>query len=237
MVQEQGCTHGPCEHCLEKLDLKLLHPPEFCPLRERAIELYNSGDVRPSGVFYKYLKQKGLLKRHNQKPPQAQCNLIRMTSSDFTGNHSGTWNNLPRKQVRLTSLFSTGNNQAKISKGMSKAQCNMIKLASFISQNKIIDDPKVMAVGSQARCKSRKLYLTFRIGKVNVKQTANCTALFDSGSDLNLISRSYLCKLLDIEFENIKDHLQQADVNLTSYTNHHIELSGIILKLKYREKK
>ena len=48
----QPPSWGDCNHCLEKFDLKMQHDEAYCPARKKMIELYRSGKIRPSGIFY-----------------------------------------------------------------------------------------------------------------------------------------------------------------------------------------
>ena len=52
----QALTSGPCSNCESKIKKTLYHPLNLCPIRDRAIQLYRQGTVRPVGHFNRYLQ-------------------------------------------------------------------------------------------------------------------------------------------------------------------------------------
>jgi hypothetical protein len=79
---------------------------------------------------------------------------------------------------------------------------------------------------------TKKIYLTCTASRIHKPGRYPMTGLLDSGSDQNLISRSYLgmaLKLpLDLYYEDVDSYLDTPSVTLSSYTNHQIPLAGEI---------
>ena len=71
---------------------------------------------------------------------------------------------------------------------------------------------------------TKRLYIGLNINLVKEPCEAKIVAFFDSGADINLISKSQLQSLFpEIKIEEI---ISPADVNVTSYTEHKIEVLG-----------
>lgn len=206
-------TTSACSNCNTKLGKTLHHAQSHCPIRDKALELYESGKVYPRGVFRQYCVDN---KIGDIKP--------------FT----------PRNKKD----FGNGKNSGYSSHKQVKKQgtVNMISVSNLIAQLPLPkDDFHVFTVDTESRDNfGAKLYLNISGTCANQTKTKQMTCLIDTGSDSCLISKSYLMKTFGIAPNQLDRYLQESDLNLLSYTNDSIEVSGKInldIHIPYTDRK
>ena len=101
----------------------------------------------------------------------------------------------------------------------------MLNLSNIIHQN--IEDPGLVCSKIDNTKIGFKLHLPIKLACLN-NNFRHCSAMVDSGSDIDLIQLSYFYRLFpDIKEKDLKNHLDSTSLRLTSYTNHSIRIIGV----------
>lgn len=203
---EANPTSSSCVNCITKLGKELKHAQSQCPIRDRALELYASGTVHPRGIFRQFCVDN---KIGNIQPWRPRNN-----NNGYKGQSSGYSSH---KQMR-----------------QSQGNVNMISVSNLIADLPLPEqDFHVFTLDTKARENfGAKLYLnvtgTFAISNRNKSKnsTQPMTCLIDTGSDSCLISRSYLLRTFDLEFDQVECYLEESDLKLKSFTNDSIDING-----------
>ena len=119
------------------------------------------------------------------------------------------------------------NNHVDSTEYSPRGRVNMIQVTS------IPENPSILLVDNRnVPLLTKKIYLTCTASRIHKPGSYPMTGLLDSGSDQNLISRSYLGMALKLPlylyYEDVESYLDTPSVTLSSYTNHQIPLSGEI---------
>ena len=211
-IKETTATSGDCSNCVEKLGKHLKHSAKLCPIRDKALELYKSGTVLPRGMFRQYCVDN---KIGDVKPWANRTYNNNNNYRDNTGNNSNL------------SPHNRG--------GKRYGSVKMISVSNLIADLPLPDkDFHVFTIEPQARDTfGAKLYLDVEATCPCPDYTRTLTCLVDTGSDSCLISRSYLGKAFNMEHDQVECYLHESDLNLLSYTNDNIDISGkITLSIK-----
>ena len=213
-IPEAAAVSSNCVNCKEKLGKELKHAAKFCPIRDRALELYTSGKVLPRGLFRQYCVDN---KIGTIKP---------WTSHDYSKGNQGN---------------SSRNSNHNSNNGKRNGNVQMISVSNLIADLPLPDkDFHVFTIDTQQKDTfGAKLYLDVTATCPYPNVTSTLTCLIDTGSDSCLISRSYLGTAFNMRFDEVECHLQESDLNLLSYTNDNINISGKIdldIKIPYTNK-
>jgi hypothetical protein len=101
----------------------------------------------------------------------------------------------------------------------------MLNLSNITYQQK--EDPGVICSQIDNTKIGHKLHLPVKLAFLN-NDFKHCSAMVDSGSDIDLIQLSYFYRLFpEIKEKDLKSKLNSTSLKLTSYTNHTIRIVGI----------
>ncbi len=219
---EQTVSQGPCTICQEKLNVDILHPPKYCFLRDKAIELYKNGTVKIQGYYVrKYLDKIGVAKMI----PDAEYKKKKLQTDNKRFNKKGSGSN--REEWGNFNEDMDDNYDGQVNKIFVRT---IYSISSLIETNKTATD-KCYLIDTKRLQVSKMLYINLRTNH-NIFGNHILTAMYDSGSANNLITASYICKALNTNMNKLKQNVEKSKINLCSYTNHSIDLIGS-LKLPF----
>ncbi|HCK04585.1 MAG TPA: hypothetical protein DHV86_07505 [Methylophilaceae bacterium] len=256
-VIEQQPTSLPCKTCKDKMDISLYHASTMCPLREKALYLYKKGEHSPRGPFRKYLiaqkmwtppdrsnqnkyknnKAKPYVNNKSTKPQNKKgytkaisCEESNFDNSDIDEQDDNTNDSDDDDNDSDNDDF---NNH--YSNGSTNCIQSYVRAISNSSISSLISDSdtsknKCFLIDTKIGSFTSKLYLNFKASQFKYKSfgTRTLTAMIDTGSDSCLITRSYLGRAFNMNFDEIECYLNKSKVKLYSFTNHSIEISGSI---------
>ena len=105
---------------------------------------------------------------------------------------------------------------------------NMLSITSIVDKKCDPTETKVLMVDTRMKNLTKKLYLSCTASRPNQEGDYKMTGLWDSGSNISLVSRSYLGKIFNFRYDEVECYLDEPDIKVSSYTNHTVELSGKI---------
>ena len=200
----QGLTSGPCPSCISKINKNMHHPESLCPLRDAAIELYKTKKVAPIGLFAKYFRE--------QYPSFAK-QYERKTFKKQNQNKSESNSNVQQLNVPEDINYSV-----------------LMLKANTLPDPRYSWKPEdyqgtIKFMNTKKPSGPRKLYLNGLL-EVNSRNFDKFSAMIDTGSDINLISRSYLGRLFDLAPDGVEEIVRPSNLKITTYTQDQVQITG-----------
>ena len=225
---EQTVSQGPCTICQEKLNIEILHPPKYCFIRDKAIELYKNGTVKIQGYHVrKYLDKIGVAKmipdeEYKNQKRQKNLNNKHFNKTNYNNNYKRSDNN---------SREEWGASNDDIEDGYDGQAYKMYvrtiySVSNLIDANKTASD-KCYLIDTKRQQTCKMLYVNL-VTNHKILGKHILTAMYDSGSSNSLITASYICKALNINLQTLKQMVKKSAIQLSSYSNHKIDLLGCL---------
>lgn len=106
-----------------------------------------------------------------------------------------------------------------------QGKIRIVTVSRLVENAKTNDIPfSAFTIDTRRDLFTAKLYLDLTLTTKSVSGERQVTALFDSGADSCLMSKSYFGQTFDL-FE-VECYIQQTEIELSSYTNHTIDVCG-----------